>query len=809
MTYPDGSYQAWDYDDAHNMKTRTTVGGGTWSFAYDNRNRQLGTMWQDTSGEWIFLVYDAASRVRRAWNGRWDTNGNPITTSDVHRDYDPAGRLTLDKQDIDGENNGLGPLEVHYEYDATLRGTDGKPTHMYVGPGPGYDYSFGYDAMGRFETITPTGGSFGAFQYSYDNASNETQRDNLLNHVSQIYDPDELNRTRKVELHYNGGSARESYAYYPIGRLQTVTRGNKQDQFDYYLDGELKEVRYDVNAVQGVDSSAQADDPTKEKMMDDFLAKPDGMGPSLGGGQRTVTYFYDKAGNRQSVTDNGTSWGYSPNSINQYTSLQGGTITNGPQHEVSSFQPPNNAQLVNYTYMKDRQLIRVVSGANTYDLAYDAFGRCVKRTLLTQATPGPDRPTPTPRPSPTPAPRPSPPPPSPTPPPGFTQVTKYYIYDGERPILEYDGNGELAGYNLYGKGVDEILLRNDPTLTQEPRTFYYQQDHEGSVTHLTDENGNVIEKYRYDVFGAPTILDPDGVTVRTASIVSNRFLFTGREYNALFGFYEYRARAYHPSLGRFMSEDPKLFDAGDYNLFRYCHNDPIDFTDPMGLVTEARQEDPWPMHTQQAEANDRLSATEAVWNRQMNFSSSFGAISTAQLHASIMHYNEAAGLQNAANTKSSQSGSNFFHESSSAHNPFPTRSNFAVTGQKTVGAIPVLIDGVPVLVPVNLVGRIQASTNGSRTSVNGRLGLGIGSPIPGVQIAVTGAISTGQSSGWGWTGTAAYGVPLPFRGFAGAGSVTKNIFTSGGSVAGGLGYGVGTGVTVGVTYDFPSVTFSH
>jgi hypothetical protein len=31
-----------------------------------------------------------------------------------------------------------------------------------------------------------------------------------------------------------------------------------------------------------------------------------------------------------------------------------------------------------------------------------------------------------------------------------------------------------------------------------------------------------------------------------------------------------------------MSEDPKLFDAGDYNLFRYCHNDPVDMTDPMG-----------------------------------------------------------------------------------------------------------------------------------------------------------------------------------------------------------------------------------
>ena len=38
-----------------------------------------------------------------------------------------------------------------------------------------------------------------------------------------------------------------------------------------------------------------------------------------------------------------------------------------------------------------------------------------------------------------------------------------------------------------------------------------------------------------------------------------------------------------------MSEDPKLFDAGDHNLFRYCHNDPIDSVDPMGLDDTARR----------------------------------------------------------------------------------------------------------------------------------------------------------------------------------------------------------------------------
>jgi RHS repeat-associated protein len=115
-------------------------------------------------------------------------------------------------------------------------------------------------------------------------------------------------------------------------------------------------------------------------------------------------------------------------------------------------------------------------------------------------------------------------------------------------------------------------------------TFSLQQDLEGSVTHVTDADGHVIERYRYDAFGAPTIYPPSpSATPRPASIVSNRFLFTGREWAAAFGFYEYRARAYHPGLGRFMSEDPKGVDAGDYNLFRYCHNDPVDLTDPMGL----------------------------------------------------------------------------------------------------------------------------------------------------------------------------------------------------------------------------------
>src|SRR3977135_1305950 len=41
---------------------------------------------------------------------------------------------------------------------------------------------------------------------------------------------------------------------------------------------------------------------------------------------------------------------------------------------------------------------------------------------------------------------------------------------------------------------------------------------------------------------------------------------------------------YPPELGRFLQPDPKEFAAGDYNLYRYCHNDPINKTDPFGEI---------------------------------------------------------------------------------------------------------------------------------------------------------------------------------------------------------------------------------
>jgi RHS repeat-associated protein len=368
--------------------------------------------------------------------------------------------------------------------------------------------------MGRFEKIYITN-SAQLFQYHYDAASNEIQRDNLYNGVTQLYPRDALNRMLSMDVR-NGGSTlgHEGYTYDPMNRLTLVDWANTHtDSFIYYQDGELNQAQY-------------------------------------GNFNRSVTFNLDKAGNRTNVTDNvNGNATYTPNNLNQYSYVTGGNIGNGAEHEISAY---NN---VTYTFINDGRLSSASSGANTYTVAYDALDRCVKRT--------------------------------------FDNITTYYIYDGEKPILEYDANGTSVGVNLYGKGIDEILERFAIGADNQWHAYFLQQNHEGSVTHLTDSSGSVIEKYRYDAFGVPTIYAPDW-SVRSSTSYDNRFLFAGREYAATYrststglSFYEYRARAYHPGLGRFMSEDPKLFGAGDYNLFRYCHNDPEDMTDPMGLASEA------------------------------------------------------------------------------------------------------------------------------------------------------------------------------------------------------------------------------
>ena len=59
--------------------------------------------------------------------------------------------------------------------------------------------------------------------------------------------------------------------------------------------------------------------------------------------------------------------------------------------------------------------------------------------------------------------------------------------------------------------------------------------------------------------------------------------YTGREWDKETGLYYYRARYYDPMEGRFISKDPSGFEGG-INLWAYVQNNPINRTDPSGLI---------------------------------------------------------------------------------------------------------------------------------------------------------------------------------------------------------------------------------
>jgi RHS repeat-associated protein len=71
--------------------------------------------------------------------------------------------------------------------------------------------------------------------------------------------------------------------------------------------------------------------------------------------------------------------------------------------------------------------------------------------------------------------------------------------------------------------------------------------------------------------------------VSTGSLV-NPFRFTARDFDSETGLQFSRARYYDPQVGRFISEDPIRFDGG-LNFYQSVFNDPVDYTDPLGLKT--------------------------------------------------------------------------------------------------------------------------------------------------------------------------------------------------------------------------------
>ena len=111
--------------------------------------------------------------------------------------------------------------------------------------------------------------------------------------------------------------------------------------------------------------------------------------------------------------------------------------------------------------------------------------------------------------------------------------------------------------------------------------YYFEKNLFGDVVKAYDANGTEVAAFRYDAYG--NILYESGSMAEKVKI-----RYRGYYYDAETGFYYLQSRYYAPTICRFISSDqyeliPTLSQIpGQLNLYAYCNNNPVMFTDESG-----------------------------------------------------------------------------------------------------------------------------------------------------------------------------------------------------------------------------------
>lgn len=176
-------------------------------------------------------------------------------------------------------------------------------------------------------------------------------------------------------------------------------------------------------------------------------------------------------------------------------------------------------------------------------------------------------------------------------------VKYFYNSFGERALKQvFNANGELTKEIVYirdDKGnvlMDSVSVLNNAKKFQSTSTFYIYgprglvgfirnnefhsvfTDHTGSIR-LVIKNGEVTAAYDYFPYGE---MMRKYVKNQTSEI---SYLFGGKEYDEETHTYNFHARFYDPTIGRFLQVDPM---SQYFSSYKFSANSPISFIDPDG-----------------------------------------------------------------------------------------------------------------------------------------------------------------------------------------------------------------------------------
>jgi RHS repeat-associated protein len=537
-----GQTMLYAYDAFGNLVQTTDAVGNIVTATYDIRGRKVSSSDPDL-GSWVYS-YDTLGEL---------TSQTDAKSQTVNLSYDKLGRLL---QRIEPD------MTCVWVYDSAVNGI-GKLTSASItaGPGAGFQRSLNYDALGRpLQVATTIDGTTYTMGAAYD-------ANGRLNAVT-----------------YPSGFTTK-YGYNNLGYANQL------------LDAATNQVHWTANAIDAEGHLTQQTAGNGLVTTRSFSAtngRLNSIATGSGSAVQNLAYTYDQLGNPLSRSDANTnlSESFTYDGLNRLTTT---TVNLAPTPLAKSFSysPIGNllskSDVGNYSYAppgspQPHAVMGLSGGAISTTFTYDAngnqtsgLGRSIayssynKPSSITQGTrtisflDDTDHQR-------------------------FKQITPegatlYIAAFGVLAEVSAPGTATQKWTEYLSVGNAKVGMRVIQTASATLSTRYFHTDHLGSVSVITDENGNVVERLSYDAWGKRRFAngsdDPSG------SITSQSTRgFTGEEELSVSGLVHLNGRVYDPLLARFTSADPTVtnpLDPQGWNRYSYVGNDPLAFTDPTGF----------------------------------------------------------------------------------------------------------------------------------------------------------------------------------------------------------------------------------
>ncbi len=136
---------------------------------------------------------------------------------------------------------------------------------------------------------------------------------------------------------------------------------------------------------------------------------------------------------------------------------------------------------------------------------------------------------------------------------------------------------DYIGNKIYEKGkLKRILI--DGGYIEDGKYYFFRKDHLGNNRIVIDQDGNLKQRMYYYPFGMSM---PETASYNSSD---QPYRYNGKELDKMHGLnmYDYSARYYEPSIGRFTTVDPHAEKYYNISPYAYCNNNPIRFIDKDG-----------------------------------------------------------------------------------------------------------------------------------------------------------------------------------------------------------------------------------